>query len=34
MAWFLKCKEAGIKAGISFPQREEIIFTDFMSTVK
>jgi len=30
MAWFLKCKEAGIKAGITFPEREEIIFTNFI----
>lgn len=27
MAWFLKCKEAGIKAGIPFPTQEETIFT-------
>jgi len=30
MAWFLKCKEAGIKAGISFPAKEERIFTNFV----
>lgn len=30
MAWFLKCKEAGIKAGISFPEQEENIFTNFI----
>ena len=30
MAWFLKCKEAGIKAGITFPAREERIFTNFI----
>jgi multimeric flavodoxin WrbA len=30
MAWFLKCKEAGIRAGISFPKREETIFNDFI----
>ena len=30
MAWFLKCKEAGIKAGIPFPKREEIVFTNFI----
>lgn len=30
MAWFLKCKEAGIKAGISFPEREESIHTNFI----
>lgn len=23
MAWFLKCKEAGIKAGVTFPEGEE-----------
>jgi multimeric flavodoxin WrbA len=30
MAWFLKCKEAGIKAGVAFPVREEIILTNFI----
>lgn len=30
MAWFLKCKEAGIKAGVPFPEREERVFTNFM----
>lgn len=30
MAWFLKCKEAGIKAGVTFPEREENIFTNFI----
>lgn len=30
MAWFLKCKEAGAKAGIAFPEREERIFTNFI----
>ena len=30
MAFFLKCKEAGIKAGIAFPEREEITFTNFI----
>lgn len=30
MAWFLKCKEAGIKAGVQFPEREESIFTNFV----
>lgn len=30
MAWFLKCKEAGIKAGVPFPEREETIFTNFI----
>ena len=30
MAWFLKCKEAGIKAGVKFPEREETILTNFI----
>lgn len=30
MAWFLKCKEAGEKAGISLPENEEPIFTNFI----
>jgi len=30
MAWFLKCKEAGIKAGVKFPEREENIRTNFI----
>jgi multimeric flavodoxin WrbA len=30
MAWFLKCKEAGIKAGVAFPEREERITTNFI----
>ena len=30
MAWFLKCKEAGIKAGVPLPQREEVVFTNFI----
>ncbi|MBF0479190.1 MAG: flavodoxin family protein [Candidatus Omnitrophica bacterium] len=30
MAWFLKCKEAGTKAGIAFPEKEERIFTNFI----
>jgi multimeric flavodoxin WrbA len=30
MAWFLKCKEAAIKAGVSFPEREERIATNFI----
>lgn len=29
-AFFLKCKEAGIKGGISFPRREEPVFTNFI----
>jgi Multimeric flavodoxin WrbA len=30
MAFFLKCKEAGIKAGIPFPERENPTFTNFI----
>lgn len=30
IAWFLKCKEAGIKAGVPFPEREERIATNFI----
>ncbi len=30
MAWFLKCKEAGLKAGVPFPEREEKIPTNFI----
>ncbi len=30
MAWFLKCKEAGLKAGIAFPEQEERIATNFI----
>lgn len=30
MAWFLKCKEAGIKAGIPFPEQEEGVATNFI----
>lgn len=30
MAWFLKCKEAAIKAGVPFPTREERINTNFI----
>ena len=30
MAWFLKCKEAGVKAGVPFPEREETIYTNFI----
>lgn len=30
MAWFIKCKEAGIKAGIPFPTQEKTIFTNFV----
>ena len=30
MAYFLKCKEAGIKAGIELPDAEENIYTNFI----
>lgn len=30
IAWFLKCKEAGAKAGVTFPKQEEAIFTNFI----
>ncbi len=30
MAWFLKCKQAGIKAGVPYPQREDTVFTNFI----
>lgn len=30
MAFFLKCKEAGMQAGIAMPQQEENIFTNFI----
>lgn len=30
MAWFLKCKEAAIKAGVKYPEQEERIFTNFI----
>jgi len=30
MAWFLKCKEAGIKAGVQFPVKEENVYTNFI----
>ena len=30
MAWHLKCKEAGKKAGIELPKQEEIVFTNFI----
>ena len=29
MAWFLRCKEAGIAAGVPFPEKEEQIMTNF-----
>jgi multimeric flavodoxin WrbA len=30
MAWFLKCKEAGTKAGVKLPINEETIYTNFI----
>ena len=30
MAFFLKCKEAGLKAGVQFPVQEEIVWTNFI----
>ena len=30
MAWHLKCKEAGEKAGIVLPKQEEIVYTNFI----
>lgn len=30
LAWFLKCKEAGVKAGVPFPEREKRISTNFI----
>ena len=30
VAWFLKCKEAGEKAGIALPEQETISFTNFI----
>lgn len=30
MAWFLKCKAAGEKAGVPFPEKEASIFTNFV----
>ena len=30
MAWFLKLKEAGEKAGIQLPKKEETVFTNFI----
>ena len=30
MAWFLKLKEAGQKAGIEMPKQEEIVHTNFI----
>ncbi|MDR1997538.1 MAG: flavodoxin family protein [Candidatus Margulisbacteria bacterium] len=30
MAYFLRCKEAGAKAGVALPEREEIMMTNFI----
>ena len=30
MAFHLKCKEAGLKAGVSFPEKEEKLWTNFI----
>ncbi len=30
MAWFLRCKEAGMKAGVRLPEREESVRTNFI----
>ena len=30
MAWLLKCIEAGKKSGVPLPEREEVIFTNFI----
>lgn len=30
MAWHLKCQEAGKKAGVPMPEREEVVFTNFI----
>lgn len=30
MAWFLKCKEAGKNAGVAFPEKEEVVRTNFI----
>lgn len=30
MAWFLKCKEAGMKAGVQLPTQEERVATNFI----
>ena len=33
MAWFLKCKEAGERAGIPLPEQEAITFTNFIQNM-
>ncbi len=30
MPWLLKCKEAGMKAGVQFPAKEDIVLTNFI----
>lgn len=30
MAWFLKCKDAGMKAGVPLPEKEEVVMTNFI----
>ena len=30
MAWFLKCKEAGLRAGVALPEQEKRISTNFI----
>lgn len=30
MAYYLKCIEAGKKAGIELPKTEDVVFTDFI----
>lgn len=30
MAFFLKCKEAGLKAGLQFPEQQSFVFTNFI----
>ena len=30
MAFMLKCKEAGLKAGVSLPEQEPVTFTNFI----
>ncbi len=30
MAFFLKCKKAGLQAGVQFPKQQQFIFTNFI----
>jgi len=30
MAWFLKCKDAGKKAGVKFPEKEKSVYVNFI----